>query len=338
MPAIRDDQLEALRDALVDAYPRLDDLRQLTDHGLGFDFDVEVQAGGQGGTRSLAWQLIKWVKKHGAVDPLFEAALKRRPGNEAMQKFAASIGRATVRGTERALQASSFDLEDLEGHCSDLLEGQLSRGLRVLVIAGVEPNVFDCVTERLCPLVHRRPDSRQPDKDISLDPLVANIDKEIGRVTGLRDKTAQRHVLVKLHAAELPSADLAKFFGGVRAGLPAQLVHDLVLLVRAAAALNPPLPDGLADLQLPQPAFAAKHLYRWVDRVSNGQGWNEALMTEFKGALVAIARLQQGPSTGDFYDAVTEAIECLRGNPDEAALRAWIAEQHARYPSPGARP
>lgn len=338
MAAIRDDQLEALRDALVAAYPRLDDLRQLTDYGLGFDFDVEIQAAGQGGTRDLAWKLIKWVKARGAVDPLFDAAFKRRQGNETLQKFAASIGRATVRGTETALQKSSFDLEDLERRCQDLLDGQLCRGLRVLLMAGAEQEVFDCLTDRLRPLIHRSPDRSPPDTDVPLDPRVVNIEQVIDRVKRLFDKTAQRHVLVKVHAAEANSAALTAFVGGVRAILPAQLTHDLVLLVRAAADLNPPLAAGLVDMQLPRPAFEGKHLYRWVERVSDGQGWSEALKTEFKRALEAVARLKQGPSTGDFYDAVTEAIDCLRGNPDEAALRTWIDAQHARYPSPGVPP
>ena len=328
MPAIRDDQLEALHDALVAAYPRLEDLRALAQAGLTIDLDVEIDV--QGGTGNVAWGLIRWVKGRGSVDRLFDAALLRRPSHEALKVFAASIGHATVRGTERALQKSSFDLEDLERHCRDLLDEQLSRGLRVLLLAGTEQEVFDCLTDRLRPLVHRSPDRAPPDTDVSLDPRVVNIDKEIDRVKRLSDKTAQRHVLVKVNAAEANSAALTAFIGGVRAGLPPQLAHDLVLLVRAAAEFDPPLADGLADMHLPQPAFAAKHLYSWVERVSDGQDWSEPLKTDFKRALEAIARLGQSPSTGDFYDAVTEAIDCLRGSPDETALRAWITEQCAR--------
>jgi len=111
----------------------------------------------------------------------------------------------------------------------------------------------------------------------------------------------------------------------VRERLSHQLTHDLVMLVRAGAELNPPLPAGLADAQLPSTAFAAKHLYSWVERVSDNQGWGEPLKTEFKRALGGLAGLGDSPTPDDFYDAITEAIDCLRGNPDETTLRAWIA-------------
>lgn len=332
MAKIRDDQHEALRDALVSAYPGLQDLRELAEFGIGINLDEHVDV--EGGTARVTWRLIKWLQARGPVDPLFVAALERRPRNEQLAAFARRIGHATVRGREAALQKSSFDLEDLEGHCKALIEGQLHRGLRVLILSGAEQQVFDCLTERLRPVVHRSPNGTPPDCEVPLDPRLANIDREIGRVKRLFDKVTQRHVLVKVHAAEASSAALTVFVGAVRAGVPAKLAHDFVLLIRAAAELDPPLAPGLAEM-LPRPAFDGTHLYRWVERASDGQGWNETLKTEFKLALRALARLEQAPSTGDFYDAVTEAIECLRANPDEATLREWIAEQLARYPSTG---
>ena len=329
MASIRDDQHEALRDALVSAYPGLDDMRELAEFGIAVKLEESV--GMEGGTAKVAWRLIKELQKNGRVDPLFVAALARRPSNPKLRAFAASIGYATVRGREAALRKSSFDLEDIESHCQGLIDGQLNRGLIVLMLSGTEQQVFDCLTERLRPMVHRSPHGAPPDHEVPLDPRVVNIDREIDRVKRLFEKTAKRHVLVKVHAAEASSAALTAFVGGVRAGVPAKLAHDLVLLIRAAAELDPPLAPGLADM-LPQPTFRGTHLYRWVERVSEGQGWDETLKTEFKRALQAIARPEHGSSTGDFYDAVTEAIDCLRSNPDQGALNHWIAEQLARYP------
>jgi hypothetical protein len=324
---IRDDQHEALRDALVAAFPKVSDF--CNEIGAGLQIDVEVEVGRQGGTRDIAWDMIRWAKARGRVDALFEAARERRPGNGHLAAFAAHIGRATVRGRETALQTSSFDLENLEQHCRDLLDGQLHRGLRVLLAAGAEQVVFDCLTERLRPLIHRTPGSAPPDTVVALDPRVANIDKEIARVKALVDKTATRHVFVKVHAAEASSAALTTFLGGVRANVPAKLAHDLVLLIRAAAELDPPLPPDLGAL-LPRPSFEDRHLYIWVERVSDGQQWSEDLKAAFKAALAHLARAQPGSGTSDFYDAINEAIDCLRSNPDQSTLNDWIAEQLTR--------
>jgi len=327
MPKIRADQYEALRDALVAAFT-LQEFKELAK--TSFRVDLEEDLNLKSGTKTVFWDFMGWVERRGNLDDLFEAAFKRRPDNEKLQAFAAHIGRATVRSTERALSRSSFDLAAHELKCRRALDGQIDRGLRILLFAGDESQLFNsaafnCLLERLRPVVYRTAGRAPEEKEIPLHPLVTNLESSLNRVKRLADTVSQRHVLVKVLATQARSNTLVAFVTAVRKEFAGPLAHDLVLFVHVAAAnAASPWPAGLVDVCLDPPAFAAADLYEWVERVSDGKGWSEALKTDFKRALSDLAFVETQPDEGNFYDAIDDAIEKLRQAADEAALRALI--------------
>jgi len=82
-------QIAQLRDALLAAYPRRDDLRMMARVELGENLDAI--AGGDT-LRAVAFSLIEWAQRTGRVEELIAGARRGNPGNPALQAVAASLG------------------------------------------------------------------------------------------------------------------------------------------------------------------------------------------------------------------------------------------------------
>jgi len=136
MPTIRDDQLEALRDAIVAAYPSLDDLRELARLGLGKDLDTEINTARRNPDRCLGTDTLFRQER------LARCPLRRRHQAAAGQQRAervrcrGSAARRCARPSRRCRsRASTSRISSAAvATCST---GQLTRGLRVLLLLGV---------------------------------------------------------------------------------------------------------------------------------------------------------------------------------------------------------
>ena len=71
-------QIAQLRDALLAAYPRRDDLRMMARVELGENLDAI--AGGDT-LRAVAFSLIEWAQRTGRVEELIAGARRGNPGN-----------------------------------------------------------------------------------------------------------------------------------------------------------------------------------------------------------------------------------------------------------------
>lgn len=77
-------ELKALMDALVDAFPRPDDLRVLVRVGLDENLDVLV---GAGGLQTMVFELIQQTEARGKTNALLAAAFAERPDNAKLRAF-----------------------------------------------------------------------------------------------------------------------------------------------------------------------------------------------------------------------------------------------------------
>ncbi len=81
-------QIAQLLEALLDAYPRRDDLRMMVRVELGENLDAI--AGGDT-LRAVAFSLIEWAQRTGRTAALIAAARRGNPGNPALQAVAAAL-------------------------------------------------------------------------------------------------------------------------------------------------------------------------------------------------------------------------------------------------------
>lgn len=81
-------QIAQLRDALLAAYPRRDDLHMMVRVELGENLDAI--AGGDT-LRAVAFSLIEWAQRTGRTAELIAGARRGNPGNPALQAFAAAL-------------------------------------------------------------------------------------------------------------------------------------------------------------------------------------------------------------------------------------------------------
>src|SRR5262245_60634104 len=78
-----------LRAALIDAFPRKDDLREMLDFEL--DLNLDAIADGENLER-VTFNLITRFEREGRLGELVAAALRAVPGNEALREAAEAIG------------------------------------------------------------------------------------------------------------------------------------------------------------------------------------------------------------------------------------------------------
>ena len=81
-------QIAQLLDALLDAYPRRDDLRIMMRVELDENFDAI--AGGDT-LRAAAFSLIEWAQRTGRTEELIAGARRSNPGNLALQAVSAAL-------------------------------------------------------------------------------------------------------------------------------------------------------------------------------------------------------------------------------------------------------
>jgi len=81
-------QIAQLLDALLDAYPRRDDLRIMM--RVELDENLDAIAGGDT-LRAVAFSLIEWAQRTGRIEELIAGARRRNPGNPALQAASAAL-------------------------------------------------------------------------------------------------------------------------------------------------------------------------------------------------------------------------------------------------------
>ena len=81
-------QLEALRDALVSAFPQYDDLKSMVLFELNERLQTHVE---RGPMNRVATDLIEWAEAKGRLDELIAGARVQNPGNLALRRFAVEI-------------------------------------------------------------------------------------------------------------------------------------------------------------------------------------------------------------------------------------------------------
>lgn len=77
-------QIEALRDALVQAFPTYEDLQQLMLFELDEDLEPHVA---RGRLNDVALNLVGWARKEGRIDDLLAGARAQRPRNASLQSL-----------------------------------------------------------------------------------------------------------------------------------------------------------------------------------------------------------------------------------------------------------
>jgi hypothetical protein len=95
-------QLEALRDALVSAFPQYNDLKSM----LLFELNERLQKHvGQGPMNQVAADLIEWAEAQGKLDALIAGARIQNPGNLALQQFAVEVSLTSDAPPQGRLEA-----------------------------------------------------------------------------------------------------------------------------------------------------------------------------------------------------------------------------------------
>jgi len=97
-------ELEHLRDALVSGFNR-NELTELAAFSLDIDLDAEIDT--NRGTRSIAFELLKFTQRQGWTEALLRHAVNRRPKNPTIARLAYELGLAptTFSGRNAGFQA-----------------------------------------------------------------------------------------------------------------------------------------------------------------------------------------------------------------------------------------
>ena len=99
---LKGQQMQALRDALVSAYPRYETLSQLMLFQLNERLDNVVA---RGPMNDVAFELIMWAESQGKLEPLIAGALTQVPHNPALRRFALEVSLTSDAPPEGQLES-----------------------------------------------------------------------------------------------------------------------------------------------------------------------------------------------------------------------------------------
>ncbi|HVQ36819.1 MAG TPA: effector-associated domain EAD1-containing protein [Pyrinomonadaceae bacterium] len=95
-------QLQALRDALVSAFPSYADLKMMTLFQLNEKLQNHVEPGPM---NRVAMDLIDWAEAQGKLEALIAGARAKNPGNVALQRFAVEVSLTSDAPPQGRLEA-----------------------------------------------------------------------------------------------------------------------------------------------------------------------------------------------------------------------------------------
>jgi hypothetical protein len=102
-PHLSGAQLVKVRDAIVSAYFKWEQIDELV--AVALDIDLEAEIGRTGGLKEIARNLLKLTEASGTTEMLLREAVHRRPGNVQLRKVAHAMGLAPAPFTNVRLSA-----------------------------------------------------------------------------------------------------------------------------------------------------------------------------------------------------------------------------------------
>ena len=312
-------QLAELSDAFADAFRTVDAFSIFVAR-TDTDIDLEADFGSRPSLKKFTFEFVCTVHASlgcEALDKVVELALALKPGNRLLTKFARSIGLGPIRAAAEMLRKSNFDLRGAEEAWGNILSAP-EKQLQVFLLPRRSPEIVASVVERVREYVGK---PLAETRTISLAATFKSI--ELTRqeaVKSLAQDMQAKNVVYQLVVDKDDVDKIDDFLAHLHRSFPGLLTRHCVLLVFAEGA--PPLQSRCT--LLPKSDFEAGHLYDWVERVSNGKEWPEALKLEFKCWLHAQASANQVFSHDSVYAALDRAIEILKRDLNHGALEAEI--------------
>ena len=311
-------ELQALQDALVEAFPTRAKLEQLI-VGIDLILNLEDEAGAELSLRDAVWNVIKFARAAGALEKLIDGATREQRNNTKLKAFAQRHGRPIDSAPHVYLSPASFDLTRQEEVWRQRISESRENRMITFFMVRCEADVLENLAVRLGHYLDSR---RQPFlRKVSLQPLIANIEEVVSRARRWRQDLQTHHVIALVMAEQAEATALDRFFAATKAEFAGVLNRHLVLVINAQD-------EWKADdecVLLENPKFERWQLNDWVKGVSQNQEWSDTLRNDFGDWLESIAMYEGVLTAGGAYDALQRAIEMLARNPDEQTLRQFMA-------------
>ena len=311
-------QLELLRDALIDAYRTYDALDELaTTSGMVTSLELDLGLKEKAVT-TVAFELLRHLDSKGEDCPgrLLSHARQRQPANTALIRVERAFGVNRIELAANLLNTRHFDLRPLEVIWRKEL---LRPGKRLVLFAiSAEQSVLTNVIDRLRAFVGQ-PESTSLARH-TINGKVRSIDKIIDLIAKLKPRLAGSGIVCMVDAESAEDSSIELLLASVITFYADQLTNHMVLLINFHQDRSPPA----SCVQLPTPQFEDTDLFQWVEDVTQGKGWGEDLRDAFKLWLHRTADEDPKPTSDVAYSALGEAIELLRNHPLEADLRRHL--------------
>jgi hypothetical protein len=278
MEKLKGSQLKKLQEALHDAFPSQDSLRQMVRTEL--DEHLSRIAGGEN-LSAVIFDLIEWAESEGRLQELIEGAHRTNPGNAMLRTFIEKYTAGRDVGSQKQPAAFEYNhpwMFDLETLVNDFIgmfliqKQQKQAGLLGFTVPLTEPS--PTFLKHLCERLSY--ECKQEGVSIAAKHIVVSVD---GIKTTVEQAKSQiirqckptlqrRHVLCVVQA--LDSEKALSLWHEIQAGFQDDIQHLLIVIIgiNSGCAL-----EQMSTLQAP--CFPDHHIMKWTHTIIRSQGWRD---------------------------------------------------------------
>ncbi|WP_433125329.1 effector-associated domain EAD1-containing protein [Micromonospora sp. CA-240977] len=320
--------MRELEAALLDAYPRRNDLERMLLYGMGRRLSDYV--GGDLGMREVIFKLLETATVDDWLDQLIDQALTDRTGNARLRDWATAHRMRSVPAAQspppqdlQLLDSAFFDLQQLK---RAVQEAKIAAPSRLLAF-GVSYSEMLFVN-KLCSWLPYCLGEIERKEWLSLRPELAPVDLRVKHVLRYLPDLEWANVLCPVLTDGVPDAVVAEFWDGVRQHCGQ---HERWFVMVFAGAMPGGYPQGITTL--PPPQVDPVDLTLWAQEVVSRRGWPATLAEAWSSLITDEAWDGSRLDLRLVYETMDRSIRAAR--QDETRFRRQLEERSNRAdPSP----
>jgi hypothetical protein len=301
-------QLEVFYEALLDAYPRREELKMFLRIKLDRRLDEITNSGNY---KLDVFTLVETADTDGWWRELYQETRAYKHGNISLRRAGRVLGfvdEPSGQFTDELTDVSEFDLTESEEKFWEVRYAAGTEGILGFLVRSTE----DALVTKLCKRFERSLPPAQSKVSVTLSPEYNTVNYSVSIIARYRPDLAEQNIICHVRTEGAESAMLEEFWNRLCEELQS-LKRFLVVVFSGTSTIM--APGGITELPIPE--FQPFHIAKWTSEMSQRLRWSPADADAWT-QLIRTQSMNENMKLDPryLYDALEESLKHIREDRD----------------------